>query len=234
MTITFGDFKLWVITTLGSQEDVTYTDDLIYEGLCLALDAIMPWVPNQNLATLTSGSGTGIALPEDCYQPEAVIDASTGEVLERVVLSSGRKRPVSGEVKTSPYDWLEYPKGYLYFTVVPTDVSSTQIDETTGAPISVSRSFLLFYQAYWSKPASKDDDTFILPMPSMALTGILYWVCAHCVVPGATTSAQIRQFNTKVDSGVPTDNALENMAIFFRRMFIEEMNRLPKYRGHAV
>lgn len=235
MTITLGDFKAWVVAALGSQEDVTYTDELIFDGLCLALDAIMPWVPNQKVVTLTSGSGPEIALPDDCYYPEVVVDLEAGLVLERVTLSPGKGRPKAGESKSSAYDWMEYPRGYIHFSVTP-ETGQVAYDEY-GQPIATSgsgREFSLYYQAYWSKPTSKDDDSFILPMPSMALNGVLYWTCAHCVIPGAATSAQIRQFNTKVDSGVPTDNALENIAKFLRQLFVEEMNRLPKYRGHAV
>jgi hypothetical protein len=231
---TYAQFKATILNALGATEGTTYSDELIYDAVRLASDAILPWVPNQKYVTLTSGSDAALALPGDCYQVDAVVDNYDSLVLERMTLSPGKRRRNSDSNLSTPYDWMEYPRGYINFTIAPTDPDSITIDENGISVAAVGREFTIYYQAYWSKPSSETDDAFVLPMPSAALNGMLYWACAHCMVPGSVTSAQIRQFNTKVDSGSPVDNTLEAMAKYLRAMFVEEMNRLPKYRGSAV
>jgi hypothetical protein len=233
-SITFGSFKTMLLATLGAVEGTTYGDDLLWNAACLAEDAILPWVPNQKFVELTSGSGPTLAVPSDCFNIEAVVDGIDGTVLERVTLIPGRKRPVAGTTKVSSYDWFEYPKGYINFGVTPVNPNVQVVDENGVASSGSARPFTVYYQGAWEKPESETDDTFILPVPDVAITGMLYWAAAHCLIPSSNVSSQIRQFNTRVDSGTPVDNVLQESAAFLRKIFIEEMNRLPKYRGVAV
>jgi hypothetical protein len=234
MASTYGQFATLLLNTLGAPEDTTYSDQLLYEATALAMDAILPWIPNQKVTTLTSGSTAVIALPVDCYEVEAVVDDYDGSVLERITLTPKARRPLTSQTSTkqTAYDWLEYPRGYLNFTMVPTKPSSGVDDE--GVPLTTTRTFVVYYKAYWSKPSSSADVNFTLPVPDAVIAGMLYWAAAHCIIPSSNISSQIRQFGTKVDSGTPVDNVLENSAMFLRKMFVEEMNRLPKHRGHGV
>jgi len=233
-SVTFGSFRTMLLATLGAAEGTTYSDELLWDATCLAINAVTPWVPNAKWTTLTSGSGPTLALPNDCYVVEAVVDGYDGRVLERVTLTPGKYRPIAGQTHSAPYDWFEYPKGYLNFGVAPENPDVQVIDENGVATSGSGREFIVYYQAIWGKPASETDDLFILPVPDAAIVGMLYWAAAHCLVPSSNVSAQIRQFNTRVDSGSPADNVLQESATFLRKLFVEEMNRLPKYRGVAV
>jgi hypothetical protein len=69
---------------------------------------------------------------------------------------------------------------------------------------------------------------FQFDFPRYAANGVVLWAAANCVVPSSVASSQIRQFNLRVDSGTPVDNALEQSARFIRQLFVDEMSRMPK------
>lgn len=226
MSLNYADLKGMLLHTLGATEGTTYSDALLYESVINAFDAILPWVPNQAIADLTSGSGMDMTMPDDCYRIEAVYDLEDGLVLERTHITANKQMPKQSQTtRTGPYNWVEYPKNHINFLQIPYS--------NVGAGVE-GRDFRVFYIAYWDKPTDKDDDTFVLTFPVSALAGVLYWAAAHCLVPGATVSSQIRQFNTRVDSGQPTDNVLEQEIKFLRGMFLDEMNRQPKYIGPSL
>jgi hypothetical protein len=155
---------------------------------------------------------------------EAVMDTYTGIVLERAIPQAGMKLPRSYDVSIDgQYRWMEYPRGHINFGITPTSVT---LDGSTA-----ERTFRVFYQTRWPKPDDAEDMDFVFTFPQSALAGVLYWAAAHCLVPFSNVSAQIRQFNTRVDSGNPEDNVLEKSAKFLRGLFLDEMNRQPKYIG---
>jgi hypothetical protein len=110
---------------------------------------------------------------------------------------------------------MEYPRGSLYLSRV--------LDQGHGIRV--------YYTAYFNKPETKDNLDFELETPRYAFAGMLYWACAHCVIPFSTSAAQVRNWNQKIDSGKPTDNPLEANARFYRQLFIDEMTRVPKIAG---
>jgi hypothetical protein len=231
---TFGEFKTLLLHALGAEPNTTYSDALLWDATCGALDAILPWCPNQKYDVLTSGSGSEIELPSDCYEVEAVVDIYSGIVLERAILVPGKSRPTANVAKRSPYDWMEYPRGFLNFSITPEGPVGTTVDETGVVTSGSGREFGVYYKAIWPKPANSSDDSFAMPMPQISRTGMIFWASAYAVTASGVVSSQIRQFNTKVDSGTPEDNVLEETVKHLRALFIEEMNRLPKYRGHAT
>jgi len=211
--VTYGDFRLRLLHALGAEPDTTYTDDLLYESCTGALNAILPYCPNQSIKEILVSTNT-FQLPMDCWRVETILDSSTGLVLPKFDLRPSAVRRVSGTEKGFS-DWMEYPRGYVLLSSEP----------------SSARTINVFYLAYWDKPQNKDSLDFVLPMPESALSGMIYYAASHCMVPGSVNSAQIRQFNTKVDSGTPVDNSLEMEAKFLRLLFMEEMKSMPKYVG---
>lgn len=212
---TFGDFSNRLLHALGAEANTTYSPDLIWESCVNALNAILPWCPNLQVATLTVLANTKtVALPSGCWRIEAVQDDTTGLIMPRFDLRPGQVRRNASDRKNFS-DWMEYPKGSVYLS------NATETDKT----------LTVYYIATWAKPANKADTTFVIPAPEGAMTGMVYYAASHCLVPGSVNSAQIRQFNTKVDSGTPVDNSLEVEAKFLRLLFIEEMKSLPKYVG---
>jgi len=211
--VKYSEIYAMVLNVLKAEEDSTYSDDLIYEAVCLATDAILPWIPKAAMTTITAdGILDRFTLPADYYAIEAVQDVSTGIFAEKDLLQPGRMRNAQSD-KT--FTWMEYPKGSLYLSRV----------------LDNGRQVRAYYTAYFNKPATKDDLTFELETPRYALAGMLYWACAHCVIPFSTSAAQVRNWNQKIDSGKPTDNPLEANARFYRQLFIDEMTRVPKISG---
>lgn len=206
---TYGDFKELVSQSLNDLELVTYNDELIFSATIGAMEAILPWCPKNSLTTVVgNGVNDTFALPWNAYRLNAVQSVATGIFLSRAQIVSGKARGgISGVV-----DWLEYPRGYLYMSEIPSE----------------NIEYRLYYEAHYSMPANASDESFVMETPKSALMGMCYWACSHCVVPYSIASAQIRQFSTKVDSGSPTDNVLEQSARFLRALFIDEMNRQPK------
>lgn len=209
----YQDLHAMVLSVLKAEEDSTYSDDLIYDAVCLATDAILPWIPKAAIATITAdGKLDRFPLPVDYYAIEAIQDVSTGIFAEKDLLQPGRVRNAQSD-KT--FTWMEYPRGTLNLSRV----------------LEEGRGIRVYYTAYFNKPETKDSLDFELETPRYALAGILYWVCAHCVIPFSTSAAQVRNWNQKIDSGKPTDNPLEANARFYRQLFIDEMTRVPKMAG---
>jgi hypothetical protein len=211
--VKYSEFNALVLETLKADEDATYSDALIYEAFCLATDAILPWIPKAALTTITTdGLLDRYPLPADCYAIEAVQDVVSGYFADKDLLQPGRLRNSQNE-KT--FSWLEYPRGNLYLSKI----------------LDVNRQIRVYYTAYFNKPETLDDLDFELETPRYSFAGILYWTCAHCVIPFSTSAAQVRNWNQKIDSGKPTDNPLEANARFYRQLFLDEMTRVPKISG---
>lgn len=210
---TFGEFKALVALSLSDPTYDLYSEELIYRATLGAINAVMPYCPKPKVETITGdGLLDSFELPSDIYKLEAIQDVSAGLFLDRAILAPGQARNANNR---SPINWLEYPRGYMYFSRIP----------------ELSAVYRVYYQTYYNVPSSSSDDSFVFETPKSAMFGMLYWAMAHCIVPGSISSAQIRQFNTRLDSGTPVDNVLEASARFCRALFIDEMNRQPKYFG---
>ena len=208
--IKYGEFKKRVLHAL-QDDGGTYSDDLIYDATVGAIDAILPWCGNHLVAEIEGDGETSLfELPTNCYKVEGVLNVRTHQFAEKTVIG-----PVNKTRTQAVLDWIEWPQGFLNLYPEPPEGEKLQV----------------FYSAYYGHPSSASDVNYVLDFPHAALMGALYWACAHCLVPGGISSARIRQYNIKTDSGIPTDNALEQSATFLRKMFLDEMNRMPKQPG---
>lgn len=208
---TYGSIKTRVLRTLNDPSSRTHGDSIVYDAVAAAHMALMPWVPKPATATLSSGSdGILLSLPADLYAIQALQLVSSGEFLPRSTLTPRSIRHSEGTV----IDWIDYPYGYVSL--------SKSYDEGTE--------FKLYYLAYWNQPASENDTTFVLEVPRMAHQGLVYYACAHCLCPQSVNSANIRQFNLRIDSGTPEDNPLKVEAQRFLDLFHHEMKLMPPYQ----
>jgi hypothetical protein len=209
---TYGELRLQVQRLLNDVKDVDvrqYDDADIYDGLSAAHRAILPWVPKQLVSTITSGSdGVTHTLPGGIYRIDAVLDKDTDIVIPKGALypSAYRGNSVAGQ-----NSWVDYPTGYL----------SLLYENTNGVTV--------YYQGYWNMPTTSGSgaDDFVLEVPDVALAGIVFYACSVCLIPRAVTSASIRQFNVKIDSGDPTDNPLQELSDYFLKRFMQEMKMMP-------
>lgn len=201
--------KIWRAVSDPSQSQVSTS--LMYDAVCMAHDALLPWVPRCELSVFTAGSdGANFALPADLYQIDAVQDTNTGLFIPKATLAPRGTRSVGVYADN---DWAEYPTGTL----------------TLARAISEGQQLTVYYRAYWTKPANEDDTTFVITVPSVAIAGLIYWACAHCQLARSTNASFLAQFKTRVDSGNPEDNPLEQSAKFFLNRFQQVMNNMPPY-----
>ena len=94
---------------------------------------------------------------------------------------------------------------------------------TFGSDLS-DKGAKVFYIASWDLP---DDESKRLDAPDTTLGAIVFYACSYCLLQQAAGISTIRQYNTRVDSGAPTDNPTNEMSNFFLRRFDIEMSRLP-------
>ena len=208
---TVAELRNWVARLLNDPELSGYDSGLFYNALDSALDAILPWVPKTQTVSLTGNDTTQYELPQHCYQVETCVVNSTGELLPQAQIIPGYYR---GENISGTNDWLEYPHGYISFS------KAVQTGET----------YVLYYLAHWTKPASADDDDDDLEPPEFSHYGIALYTTASMLVPSIVSAAEVRQFNTKVDSGNPEHNPMMETSRYLLKLFAEEMNRHPRYQ----
>lgn len=207
---TYGDLVNRALRALKDVDQTKYEDDLVYDGLASAHDAILPWVPNYGVATLTAGSiGDVFALPIDCYVVDAVQLVANGLFIPKSILSPNTVR---GQYTTTN-DWSDYPHGYI-------SLSST-LDE--GSTIKV------YYRASWDKPANSADTAHVITPPSYAHNAMVYYACSHCLIPEAISNANLSQFKMRPEIGTPEDLPIEIMSDFFLKRFYAEMKMMPPF-----
>jgi hypothetical protein len=196
---------------LNDPNGSTYSDELVYDGLLAAQEAILPWVPKKAVQTVTSGSdGYLLVLPSDLYMIQAIREVETGKFLLKGTMAPGTVR--HDDYQTF-LDWIDYPDGYVSFNY--------QVDE--GSEYEV------YYFAHWGIPSNASDITFVMEVPQYAHQGLVYYAGAHVLIPSAVNSATIRQFNLRVDSGDPEHNPLKVEADYLRSLFFTEMKLMPPY-----
>jgi hypothetical protein len=209
MTTTYSDLRSRVLRSLNDPEGSLHSDELVFDALIGAHEAIVQWVPRFSEATLTSGSnGALFAIPEDCYQVDVVQTLSDGLILPKAIFEASKAR---GNSDLEASDWIESPSGFINLG-----------NEIEG-------SIQIYYRSYWPAPANIIDLNFPIQPPLSVHLGMVYYACAHCLLPRATSTGGIRQFGTDIDSGKPTDNPLQVMSNLFLQRFMQEMKLQPAY-----
>lgn len=208
MAISFGELKSKILRALNDPAGATYTNDLVLDAVSGALDAILPWYSSRSKYFISRGDGedgdfqqgkSEFVMPSDCYQVEMVYD-DRGSPIRSAILSPDFFRGVSQQGN----DWIEYPDGVLSFSKAP------------------ESDLVVYYLSFLPKPT---DDNSMIAVPTWYITGIVYWSMAYCLIPSGISSAVIRQFNQRVDSGTPEDNPLATRVRELLKLFEIEMNR---------
>jgi hypothetical protein len=209
---TLGELQGKILRLLDDAEGVSYSDDSQLDAIQAAHIAILPWQPKPSVSLLSGdGSVTAFTVPTDYYEAQAIIVQATGEILPSAVFQPGSYH---GTGVDSTNDWIEYPSGSITFSKV---LGSSEVYE-------------LWYSAYWTAPTDMDDEEFELEVPESVITGMSYFSSAYLLTPGAIGAAEIRQFNIRVDSGNPEHNPVRDATTYLTNLFIQEMNRLPKFQ----
>jgi hypothetical protein len=210
MTLIYDDLVPKVLRLLDDPDGAIFSEELVWDGICGAHDALMPYLPKFAVETLTAGSaGDSFLLPADLYTIQAVQDVDSGLVIPRATLAPRTAKSIAEEDN----DWTEYPHGYLSLSVAKDEGDQLK----------------LFYFAYWSKPASESDADFVIEVPQAAWVGLQLYAASQSILAKSSNTANIRQFNIQVDSGNPEHNPLKAQAELYRHLFYQEMKMMPPY-----
>ena len=189
-------------------------DALLDDALEAAYTAMLPWHSKPSNVTLTSGSGgeTDVfALPEDYWSVDGVLDEDSDKFLEEISMLPTK---YVGEEQDST-SFMIYPDGYISMWPEPDDG-----DE-----------FILYYRARWQMSTHEND---VLDIPDHLLLAALYYAAGYVVIPEAESSAELRQYNTRADSGNPAQNPVGDRVLFYMKLFEIEITRQPsKERGRT-
>jgi hypothetical protein len=208
---TYAELHDRLLRLLNNPGGDKFDDDIVYDGFIAAQDAILSWVPKYGRSTLTAGSnGDTFTLPIDVYSLQSVQRVEDGTFLARATMAPSYQRNIDSSIEN---DWIEYPTGYLSL-----HEALDEGDELT-----------LYYLAYWNKPASASDFNFVIEVPPHAHQGLIYYAASHALYPSTVSTAAIRRWNLKVDSGSPEDNPLEIIANIYLKRFHQEMRMMPPY-----
>lgn len=207
---TIAELRDRVSRMLGDPGFEGYDPLLFVDGLSMALDAILPWVPKTQIATIEGNDTVTYDLPEHCYEIEACVNDANGEMLPQAILIPGYFR---GEQIEGTNDWMEYPHGAISFSKA----------------LAVGETYTLYYLAHWEKPVANQFNEPLEP-PEYSHLGLCLYTTAYMILPSAVSAAEVRQWNTKVDSGNPEHNPMQQSTTYLLRLFTEEMNRHPRHQ----
>ena len=207
MATSFGNLKALVVRLVADEisptasviSGMTTPSELLSDAISAGLKAILPWVWKTATYPIIAAA-TDLDLPGDLYRIEGVYDDSLNAYLNENIITAGL--PFASE---SGNMWIEYPEGHITF-----------LDDLPDGGT-------LYYAAYWAEP--KLDDEYI-EAPPVVIPGLAFYAASYCLLPRATASATLRQFNVKVDSGTPTENPIMDMSNAFMKRFEIEMGRV--------
>jgi len=181
----------------------SYSAEYVNDAVRAALDAISSRLWKTGLWSIDEAGSEFDDPPDDLMEILAVYDNSLGMYIPKQQMMPGLKTIDTGHENS----WIDVPSGVLSFAAELKDV---------GAKV--------YYMAAWPMPEDEEEP---LEPPDITLNAILFFACSYCLLQQAAGISTIRQFNTRIDSGKPTDNATNEMANYFLRRFDIEMQRIP-------
>jgi len=211
-TWTIQDGKLQRL--LKDEAGTKFSEALREDGYNAALETFAAHTATASATTITGdGSTTAWSLPDNIIETddsiEGVWDQTDKEWLEPVRFVPGDQWTDSTPTSSSA------PKGWYIW---PEDTLNTTQVHASGDILK------LYYYAYWNGVADGVDP---IDVPRWALQALLYYAAAYCLAPGAISAANIRQYDTKADSGHPEHNPIFQQAKWFMQKYQEVLNRHP-------
>jgi hypothetical protein len=186
-----------------------WSDDEMLDYVAWSLDALCS---HTCIATATSftldGTTTDFTLPDDVYEP---IDRSG------VVYADNGVPP---KVYLNPVRFNYITQAFAGYTLTGVGNSTLRLIN----PLYLSGSLVVEYFAMYPHPTEDSDN---LLTPSWANAALVYRISAYAISRDASRRPEISQWNTKKDSGKPTDNPLQEQVDAFMSMWEHELSLYP-------
>ncbi len=186
---------------VGDPNQEYYQNDTLRDAINAALDAILPWVPKLGMSTITGDGATKtFDLPTDCYDIEAIIAEETGEALSRVIFAPG---VIFSELTTTENLWVLAPGDQITFARAITSGSLYDI----------------YYLQMWAKMTDTTVSTTAIEPPDWTIVGLTLYAASHLLISASLDASQLRQYNTRVDSGNPEHNPVQQSITYLLKLF---------------
>jgi hypothetical protein len=208
---TVGNLRDRILRLVDDPSGIGYNDIAIRDALASAQDAILPWIPKLQTSTIVGTGASSYLLPTELYEVQSVVDVITGQSLNRATLSPNSYH---GDTIEATNDWILYPSGYISFS----------------KELAVGINYTLYYTARYNELDDPLNTLEVIEPPSWTIVALCYYAASILLVPEAVSASTIRQFNTRVDSGTPEHNPMQKSVTFLQNLFIQEMNRNPKFQ----
>lgn len=222
-----------VVAILNSavQPNIGDLDSLVLESINSALTAIVPWLSKKSIATLEidrSGlpentSFPIVKLPSDVCQIVSIYDPT-----DRVFLIpfSIDKNVIGIPLSSTEYPlWWEYPMGYISLT-----------PERLLEKPEISQ-LVILYTTTWNQIEDVgethpwNDQTLLMETPNYADNALIYYAASFCLMTASASTSSLRQYDTKIDSGTPTDNPIKDMSNLLMQRFLNEVKLFVSSAG---
>jgi len=192
-----------------------FSDELIVDGLNESLQAILPWVANEATTEYTGDGETfQFELPADLYEVQALHSSVSHAFIPRIGLFPGSLWFAGEGTSLDEQSFMEYPAGFV----------------SVASPPNSSDTLTLYYTAYWPEPEEADDT---LAPPTACYAAICYYAASYCLATKGQSAANIRQYNTRVDSGNPEHNPVMELSKHYLKRFDMEIGRHPQTQKGA-
>ena len=205
----FSDAKLAVLNLINENqkpveevtdpvEGVSTTAIQLMDAIHAALDSITIKAYKPSVLDVVAAA-TSAVIPDDFLEILGVYGVKKAVFFPRVEFGVGQA--MSGNA------WFLNPVDTITFTAA--------IGED-GAKV--------YYAGLWEKPSAEAD---LLECPAYAINAVLLYAASYIMIAKASGSGEIRQFNTRVDSGNPEDLPHLIIARALLARFEDAMMRIP-------
>ncbi len=221
----FGDLKLDVIELAGDDPETTGSgeSELIHganlnalqlkRGIDAALRAVCARVPK--LLSISIPTDTiSISLPVDLISIDGVQDGVSGAYIPKVQIRANQYA-ISDSTLTGN-GWHLY-KPVDFVDTIPSGGVITFLKKLTSDA-------LLSYRGNWLKSSA---DLDVMDPPEFLMTAIALYAASYCLVNKSASAGNLRQYNTKVDSGIPTNNPVLDLSNFLLKRYDLELSKFP-------
>ena len=216
MSITWGALRTQIARKLNDSSMATYSADILQDAVNDALNAFAASHTGVASDYIITGDGTTYVfdLPDDMVESEnagiyAVEFPEQGFIYEERYWHKVQWPSIERSTTSTPKAYVLWPVGKISFTQVP----------GTGDIVT------LHYVAYYT---TVDDIGDVIAIPRWATEAIKCYVCAVALSAAFAKSGNIRQWNTREDSGTPEDNPLLRLSEHYMERYWQILTQHPE------